>query len=119
MLNEAKEQDGKFVIKYDKKFTRHTPKFKLAFDYLQREGKNDCIVINKEGAFTSDSFYWNDFELGLLPETEARLGVFYSDIEYDTVTNEMTATKKTPIVNVAKLRSAIDCLKRVVSQWKV
>ena len=46
------------------------------------------------------------------PETEARLGVFYVDLEYNS-SNKVTGIKDIPSVDENKLRTAIDCLESV------
>ena len=55
LLKESKTVDGKYIIKYRDGFRSHDFKFK-AFDYLQNDGYGRCIILNDDGAFTSDSF---------------------------------------------------------------
>jgi hypothetical protein len=39
-----------------------------------------CIILNDDdGAFTPDPFSWRSFTIGLVAQTEARLGIFYVD----------------------------------------
>jgi hypothetical protein len=87
LLKECQVVNGKYIIKFRDGFRSHSVKFK-AFDHLQDNGSSECIVSN-DGAFTSDAYSWRSYTIGLLEQTEARLGKFYVDFvqlennEYD------------------------------------
>jgi hypothetical protein len=119
LLKGCSKEGDKYVIEYKEKFLSHNYKFKLALDFLQKNNKDECIVLNNEGSFTAKSFYWNDFTLGLLPKTEARLGVFYSDFDYDTTANEITDIKSIPSIDNIRLSKAIEGLQTVISETEV
>lgn len=79
LLKESQTVDGKYLIKYRDVFRSHDFKFNKAFDYLQYDGYGRCIILNDDGAFTPDPFSWRSFTIGLVAQTEARLGIFYVD----------------------------------------
>jgi hypothetical protein len=117
LLDNFRKEDDNYIIEYAHKFVSHSAKFELVSDYLQKNNKDECIVLNNEGDFTSDSFVWKDFNLGLLPQTEARLNVFYADLEYDSTTSKVDAIKKIPTVYETKIKTAIDSLENIVNKW--
>jgi len=57
----------------------HQIKFGKAFDYLQNNSSEECIILNNESSSISDSYSWKNLSIELLAETEARLGIFYVD----------------------------------------
>jgi hypothetical protein len=79
LLKEAQIVDGMYMIKYRDGVRSRIFKFTKAFDYLQHNGYDKCIILNDEGAFTPDVFSWRSSTIGLLTQTEARLGIFYVD----------------------------------------
>ena len=81
LLKESLIVDGKYIIKYRDGFRSHEFKFNKAFNYLQNNGYGKCIILNDDddGAFTPDAFSWRSFTIGLVAQTEARLGMFYVD----------------------------------------
>ena len=69
-------------INYKNEFACHDKKFELAFDYLQNADHGDCLVLNDRGSFSSKSFRWRSFNLGLLAAFNARLSLLYTHFEY-------------------------------------
>jgi hypothetical protein len=116
-LDNFRKEDDSYILEYAHKFVSHAAKIELVLNYLQKNNRDECMVLNNEGDFTSDSFVWKDFNIGLLPETEARLGVFYADLDYDSTTSKVGAIKKIPTVDETKLRTAIDSLENIVNKW--
>lgn len=116
-MNECKAVDGKYIIKYRDEFLNHPIKFSKAFDYLQNNGYDECIVLNDEGCFTSKSFSWKTFPIGLLAHTEACLGIFYVDfIESE---NNKYNIMKIPYVDRDKLNNAINKLENVINTFEL
>ncbi len=113
LLKESQTVDGKYIIKYRDGFRSHEFKFNKAFDYLQNNGYGKCIILNDDGAFTPDVFSWRSFTIGLLAQTEARLGIFYVDfIKFE---NDNYGILKIPTVDKNKLNEAINKLEEVIN----
>ena len=112
MLKECKAVDERYIITYRDEFLDHGVKFAKAFDYLQDNGSSECIVLNDEGSYTPDAYSWKSFTIGLLPQTKARLGIFYVDFtksenEYDIM--EIPKVDKNKLINaINKLEEVID-----------
>jgi hypothetical protein len=114
LLKECQQTvNGKYIIKYREGFLSHSFKFTKAFDYLQDNGYGECIVLNNEGSFTPDPFSWRSYTIGLLAQTEARLGIFYIDF----IKSENNEYNIMEIQNVDqnKLNEAIYKLNRVIN----
>ena len=115
LLKESQMVDGKYIIKYREGFRSHEFKFNKVFDYLQNNGYGKCIILNNDddGAFTPDAFSWRSFTIGLLAQTEARLGIFYVDfIKFE---NDNYGILKIPTVDKNKLSEAINKLEEVIN----
>ena len=69
--------------------------------------------------FSPFSFSGKSFSQALLAKTEARLGIFYIDFDYDKSTNTGTNVKEIPPVKQGMLKVAIDGLEDVISGIKV
>jgi hypothetical protein len=82
LLKKIKPKNGKCTINYSKEFVNHEKKFEAAFDYFEENNLEELLVINNEGSFTAKSFTWRSYNLGLMPDTQAILSVFYSDFKY-------------------------------------
>ena len=111
-LKECKNVDGRYIITYRDEFLDHGVKFTKAFDYLQDNDSSECIVLNNDGGFSANSFSWKSFTIGLLPQTKARLGIFYVDFiksgdEYDIT--------KIPNVDRNKLNYALNKFEKVIN----
>lgn len=115
LLKESQLVDGKYIIKYREEFLSHNFKFKKAFDYLQNNGYGECIVLNNDGAFTPDAYSWESFTIGLLAQTEARLGIFYIDFTKSENEDNEYDIMEIPTVDQNKLNESIYKLNRVIN----
>ena len=52
-------------------------------------------------------------------DTQARLGVFYIDLDYSFDSDIAKGIKKIPSVDIKTLRKAIDCLQDIIDKWQV
>jgi hypothetical protein len=117
LLKESQIVDGKYIIKYRDGFRSHEFKFNKAFDYLQNNGYGKCIILNNDdGAFTPDAFSWRSFTIGLLAQTEARLGIFY--VDFTKFENDNYGILKIPTVDKNKLNEAINKLEEVINLFE-
>ena len=105
--------DGKYIIKYREGFLSHSFKYSKAFDYLQDNDSSECIVLNNEGSFTPKAYSWRSYTIGLLAQTEARLGIFYIDFT-KSKDNEYNLME-IPYVDQNKLNEAIYKLHMVIN----
>ena len=117
LLKECKAVDGRYIITYRDEFLVHGVKFTKAFDYLQDNGFSECIVLNDEGCYTPDSYSWKTFTIGLLAETEARLGIFY--VDFTKSENDKYDVMKIPNVDLNKLNYAINKLQKVINRLEL
>lgn len=117
LLNECQVIDDKYIVKYRDEFLNHNTKFRKAFDYLQDIGYSKCIILNDEGSFSPDAFSWKSFTIGLLAETEARLGIFY--VDFIKSENDKYYLLKIPKVDSNKLNEAIDKLELVIARFQL
>ena len=72
LLKDCKKVDGRYIIKYRNEFVSHRIKFGKAFDYLQNNNSDECIILNNESSYTSDLYSWKNFSIELIAETESR-----------------------------------------------
>jgi hypothetical protein len=108
LLDDSKLENNGYKIKYKNEFLNHGVKFNKALDYLQHHNYNNAIILNDEGGFSATSFSWRSFTIGLLPETEARLSIFYADLIRDKNDNDNIKIMKIPNINEEKFKYAID-----------
>jgi hypothetical protein len=104
----------KYIIKYRDGFLSHSFKFCKVFDYLQNNGYGECIVLNNNGSFTPDAFSWKSFTIGLLAQTQARLGIFYIDFTKSEHNNEYDIME-IPDVDQNKLNEDIYKLNMIIN----
>lgn len=117
LIKESQTVEGKYIIKYRDGFRSHDFKFNKAFDYLQDNGYGECIVLNNEGNFTSNSFSWKSFNIGLIAQTEARLGIFY--VDFVKSENDNYEILKIPTVDHNNLNEAINKLEEVIDIFEL
>lgn len=117
LLKESQSVDGKYIIIYRDEFVYHNAKFSKAFDYLQNNGFSECIVLNDDGSFTPDSYSWKSYTIGLLAQTEARLGIFY--VDFTKSENDKYDIMKIPKVDENKLKVAINKLEEVINTFEL
>jgi hypothetical protein len=112
LLKRIKSKSGKCTVEYSKEFVNHDRKFEAAFDYFQKNNLEECLVINDEGGFSVKGYSWRGLNLGLLPDTQARLSVFYSDFKYlgQGRKDEDIVVQRIPTVSKNMLEKAIDRL---------
>ena len=116
LLDNSKLQDGKGKLNYRDEFVSHEVKFGKAFDYLQEHDYNNCIVLNDKGDFSPESFSWRNFIIGLIPETEARLSIFYVDFLYTNESTNDIDIMKIPLIDVDILRKEINELESAINE---
>jgi hypothetical protein len=112
-LEVLKDASNSRRVEYRDMFLSHREKFFKAHDCVIRFYHPECISIG--GSF-SESFSDTSFTQFLEAETDARLGIFYIDFEYDKF-DTATKVKKIPFVNETKLKNAIDGLEDVMKKW--
>lgn len=110
LLTRSNRTNGEVEIEYNDKFTKHKPKFELAFDYLQQNGHGRCIILDS-GGFDPNGFDWRGFDIGLL-EISNQESIFYSDLNNN---DEIVQVKEIPPVDRQILRKAINELKVVMN----
>ena len=118
LLKESQTVDGKYIIKYRDGFRSHDFKFNKAFDYLQNNGYGKCIILNyDDDTFTPDVFSSRSFTIGLVAQTEARLGIFY--VDFTKSENNNYEIMKIPTVDQNKLNEAINKLEEVIDTFEL
>jgi len=118
LLKEIKTKQNKYPIKYKFEFLSYPIKFTKAFDYLQKNKHSKCIVLNNEGSYTATSHSWKTYSIGLLPKTEARLGIFYVDF-IESKNKDEYEVMKIPTVDENKLKNAIYELENVMKTFEI
>jgi hypothetical protein len=73
--------------------------------------------LNDDGAFTLDAFSWRSFTIGLLAQTEARLGIFY--VDFTKAENDNYEILKVPTVSPNKMNEAINKLEEVIDTFEL
>ena len=68
--------------------------------------------MNDDDAFTPDAFSWKNFTIGLVTQTEARLGIFY--VDFTKLENDNYEIMKIPTVDQNKLNDVINKLEEVI-----
>ena len=113
-LRDSVKTDNQYTVNYKKRFLRHEIKFPKAFDCVKNADHPECMYLSK--GFSPFSFSGKSFGQALLAKTEARLGIFYIDFDYDK-SNTGTNVKEIPPVNEGMLKAAIDGLEDVIIKW--
>jgi hypothetical protein len=119
LLDNGKLKDSKGKIMYKDEFVNHEAKFGKAFDYLQEHNYNNCIVLNDEGSFNPKSYSWRGYSIGLIPETEARLSIFYVDFIYTSENTNNIDIKKNPPIDVEILKKGINELESAINELPI
>lgn len=91
-------------VNYAGQFTEHEVKFATALDYLQENGFEEAYLLNNAGDFDPKSFSWKGFIIGQLVDFDARLSLFYSDLERNTTGKIIVS--KIPYIDKAFLGTA-------------
>jgi hypothetical protein len=112
LLKRIRTKSGKCTVKYSKEFVNHNKKFETAFDYFQENNLEECLVINDEGSYSVKGHSWRSYTIGLMPDTQARLSVFYSDFKYagEGRKDKDIVVQKIPTVSKEMLGKAINKL---------
>jgi hypothetical protein len=116
LLKNVNELNGMRRVIYEKEFLSHTKKFKAAFDYLQANRYDACLLLSGGDVVPSD-VVWSDALIGLLANTGARLSVFYSDFAYDRNLNVIIETP--PAVELELLQKAGNELERASKEFRL
>jgi hypothetical protein len=116
LLKNVYELNGMRRVIYEKEFLSHTKKFKAAFDYLQANRYDACLLLSGGDVVPSD-VVWSDAIIGLLANTGARLSVFYSDFAYDK--NLSVIIETPPAVELELLRKASNELERASKEFNI
>lgn len=119
LLDNSKLQSAKGKLNYRDEFVSHEVKFGKAFDYLQAHNYNNCIVLNDEGSFSSESFSWRDFTIGLIPKTEARLSIFYVDFVYTNEDTKNIEIMENPLIDVEILKKGVNELETALHELPI
>ncbi len=117
LLNDCKKVDGRYIIKYRDEFVNHRIKFSKVLDFLQNNNSDECIVLNDESSYISESSSWKNFSKELLAEIEARLGIFYIDFTESKNDKEKYDITKIPNIDKNKLKDAINELGNVINNF--
>jgi hypothetical protein len=73
-----------------------------------------AFLLN-EGDFDSNAFDSDDFVTDVAADTEARLGIFYVDLKYNSTNRVVTGIKGIPTVDAKLLSDCIDSLEKIVN----
>lgn len=103
-----------YIIDYQSQFKNHDYKFLSAIAYLEEHNHPECIYLSKG---FSHSFSKLSFRMAIVAETTARVGIFYTDFDYDSKTDSATKVKQVPNVDVDKLKKAITGLEDVIKNY--
>jgi hypothetical protein len=117
LLENAPKEDNYRIINYSSQFMCHGYKFKLLSDHLKKVARTDCNKITK-GSFSPRSFSQHSFTMDTFADTQARLGIFYIDLDYSSNSDIAKGIKKIPSVDIKTLRKAIDCLQDIIDEWQ-
>jgi hypothetical protein len=118
LLKDCKKVDERYIIKYRDEFVNHLIKFSEAFDYLQNNNSDVCIVLNDESSHTYESYSWKIFPKELLAEIEARLAIFYIDFTESKNDKDKDDITKIPNIDKNKLNDAINELGSVINNFE-
>jgi hypothetical protein len=97
-LEILKEVHNSHPVEYRDVFLSHREKFFKAHDCVKKFNHPECI--NMGGSF-DENFSDTSFTQVLEVQNKARLGIFYTDFEYDKF-DTATKVKKIPFVNKTK-----------------
>ena len=86
---------------------------------MQQRDYINCIVLNDEGSFSPKSFLWRDFTIGLLPNTEARLSIFYVDFKYTNENLNDIEITSIPQIDLDVLRKGISELETALGDLPI
>lgn len=103
-----------YIIDYRSQFKHHDYKFLSALAYLEEKNHPECIYLSKG---FSHSFTKVSFRRAIVAETTARVGVFYTDFDYDSKIDSATKVKQIPNVDVDKIKKAIIGLEDVIKNY--
>jgi hypothetical protein len=76
-------------------------------------------VLNDEGSFNPKSYSWRGYSIGLIPETEARLSIFYVDFIYISENTNNIDIKKNPPIDVEILKNGINELESAINELPI
>lgn len=101
-----------------------TEQYKLAYAYpsgiyevyknVRRYGIPMFVTCD---SFDSNAFDSDDFVTDVAADTEARLGIFYVDLKYDSTNHVVNGIKEIPTVDASLLNDCIECLEKIVNSW--
>ena len=118
LLDDSKSEDNRYKVRYKDEFLNHNVKFGKALDYLQNHNYNNAIILNDEGGFSSTSYSWRGYTIGLLPKTEARLSIFYADLIQDKEDINKFKIMNIPNINMEILKRAIGELEVALNEYQ-
>jgi hypothetical protein len=101
-------------LPYRPDFRTHRTKFNKAKEYLKNEKHQECFYLN-EGDFDSNAFDSDDFVTDVSADTEAKLGIFYDDLKFDSTNQIVNGIKQVSTVNASLLSDCIDSLEKIVN----
>jgi hypothetical protein len=116
LLKDCKKVE-RYIIKYRDEFVNHRIKFSKAFDYLQNNNSDECIALNDESSYISESYSWKNFSKELLAEIETRLGIFYVDFTESKNDKDKYHIMQIPNRDKNKLKDAINELGNVINNF--
>jgi hypothetical protein len=114
LVGKNKDKRG---IKYSSVFGNHDNKFSTALDYLQIKKFEEAYVLNNEGSFSPKSFGWRRFTIGQMVTVEARLNLFFSDLNEDT-TGKITISQR-PYIDPDYLKAAVIAFEKAMNAFKL
>lgn len=115
VMKNSNHTNNEYIIDYYDEFNEHRVKFPKAFEYFKEVGHPECIYLGK--GFSPFSFTGNSFMLALIAETQARLGIFYTDFKYDKVKDAAINLKQIPKVDEDKLKAAIAGFEDIIKSY--
>ena len=111
-------KNNKREIKYADEFTNHKTKFEATLDYLQSNKFEESYILNDKGSYSPKSFSWKSFTIGQLVDFDTRLLLFYSDLDKNPQSGNITISKM-PFIDRAFLETAVLTFERAVNAYNL
>jgi hypothetical protein len=105
-------------IVYLKGFSDHKAKFEAALDYLQSNKFEESYILNNTGSFSPKNFSWHNFTIGQLVDFDTRMSLFYSDLDKDPQSGNITISKM-PFIDRAFLETAVLTFEKAVNAYNL
>jgi hypothetical protein len=105
-------------IVYFKGFSDHKAKFEASLNYLQSNKFEESYILNDKGSYSPKSYSWKSFTIGQLVDFDTRLSLFYSDLDKDPQSGNLTISKM-PFIDKAFLKTAVLTFEKAVNAYNL